>query len=141
MVHLLEQRDALGHQGFLSADGAHRFARLGFQADAIDRQVQHRGNALAHRQLEWRQLRLLGKDNTVEIHDPKTACGHLLPGCLQHLGRVAPPVRRVLVAKQFANIAQGGGTQQGIGQGVQKRVGIAVADGMPGTIDVDAAQP
>jgi hypothetical protein len=24
---------------------------------------------------------------------------------------------------------------------VQKRVGIAVADGMPGTIDVDAAQP
>ncbi len=54
--------------------------------------------------------------------------------------RVAPPVCRVGIGKQLADVAQAGGPQQGIGHGVQQHVGVAVANGRAIVGDIDAAQ-
>ena len=58
----------------------------------------------------------------------------------QHFGRVAAAVLGVGVGEHLAHVAQGGGAQQGVDQGVQQRVGVAMADRLPIVGNVDAAQ-
>jgi hypothetical protein len=83
----------------------------------------------------------LSKDDAIEVDDAKPGGGDLLPGDLQHFTRVASAISLLGVGKQLANVAQRGGSQQGVGDGVQQDIGIAMADQVLVVGDVDPAEP
>lgn len=69
-------------------------------------------------------------DYRIEIHNPVAGGHDVLVGLLQHFSRIASPVDFVGVGEKLANIAQRRGSQQGIGHGMQQRIGIAMPDRM-----------
>ena len=59
----------------------------------------------------------------------------------EHIGGITAPVGEVGVGKQVADVAEPGRTKQGVGDGVQQDIGIAVADEVLVVGDVDSPQP
>ena len=141
LLDFFEQGHALGHDRFLPSDGSDHFAGFGFQSDQIGRHAQQTADSLADLLLIVRKFRLLDKHGAIEVRDPETLLGDLVPGGHEHLARVAPLVARVGIGKQLADVAQSSGTQQSVGNGVQQNVGIAVAHGLKVEGNVDPAQP
>ena len=141
LLDFFEQGHALGHDRFLASDGPNHFAGFGFQSDQIGRDSQQTADSLADALLIVRKFWLLGKYDAIEVHDLKTLLGDLMPGGLEHLARVAPLVARVSIRKQLADVPQGSGAQQRVGNGVQQNVGIAMAHRCEVEGNVDPTQP
>jgi hypothetical protein len=55
-------------------------------------------------------------------------------------GAVGPGVAGVGVGEELADVAEGGGAQEGVGEGVEDDVGVGVADEALLEGDVDAAE-
>jgi hypothetical protein len=136
-----EQSDAFRHQGFLATDRADQFPRLGLQADAVQVDLQKFGQSLADGKFVRRNLGLLGKQNAVDVTDAIARLANPGQGQRKHLGRVPSAVRRIGIGKQFANISQGQGAQQGVRDRVQEHIGVAVPDQSVVKGDFDSAQP
>ena len=97
--------------------------------------------------IRWRMAGLCGvksgtlcKNDTVEVDDAKAGFPNPLVGQLQHFAGIPAAIRLVRVGKQLANVAQGGGTEDRIGDRVQQHVGVAVPDQVPVVRHLDAAQ-
>ncbi len=71
----------------------------------------------------------LGENHAIQVHDPPAGRGHPVGCGPQHLGRIPPPIGRVGVGEEFADVAECRRSEQGVGDRVQKHVGIGVADG------------
>lgn len=46
----------------------------------------------------------------------------------QHFPRIAASVHLVRIGKELADVPQGGGAEDGVGDGVQQHIGVAVPD-------------
>ena len=103
---------------------------------------QDAGDAVADGVLVVGQLRPLGVDDAVEVHD---AGSRPRPPCAAATASISAESRPRLAASVLGNsaadVGQGGGAQQGVGHGVQQHVGVAVADELPVVRHIDAAQP
>ena len=88
-----------------------------------------------------RQFWPFGVDDAIEVHDAKAGLGDFCGGGGQHFGRIAASVGRIRVGEQAADIGQGGGSQQRVGDRMQQHVGVAVADKLPVVRHIDSAQP
>ena len=134
-----EQRHALGHDGFTAADWANLFAGLGFNADAIGRNVEQLGQTLADGGFVGGKLRLLGKHDAVDVHDLESGRDDFNERPAQHVARVAAPIDRRGVREQLADVAQRSGAKQRVGYGMQQHIGIAMPHGMVVVGDIDPA--
>ena len=106
------------------------------RADAEDA-----GDAMADGVFVVGELRAFGVDDAVEVHDAVAGVGDFVRRRSQHVGRVAAAVRFLRVGEQAADVGQGGGAEQGVGDRMEQHVGVAVADEVPIVRHVDAAQP
>ena len=86
------------------------------------------------------ELGPLGENDAIDVDDPQSDRRHRIAGGDEHFGGVAAAVGRIGIGKHLADIAQGGGPEQGVGNGVQKHVGIAMADHLPVMGDIDTSQ-
>lgn len=127
----LQQRDALGYNDFFTTDFANGFAGLGLKPHLLRVDAEYLRHPPPHLGLVRTQFRPFGEDDAVHVGDLPAGGGDRIPGGGEHLGGVTPPVGRVGIREHLADVAQGRGTEHGVGEGVQKRVGIAVADRLP----------
>ena len=97
--------------------------------------------AIDDRSFVGRKLGALGVDDGVEVGQAVAGGGDAVVGQSQHVGRVAAAVRFLRVREQDADVGQAGGAEQGVGDRMEKDVGVAMADGMPIVRHVDAPQP
>lgn len=114
-------------------------AGFGFEPDIFRCRAQNAGHALPHRRLVLSELRLLGKNNAVEIDQMETSGLHLLPGPREHVRGVTSAIDLVGIGEHIANITKRRSTEQGIGNGVQQNVRVAVADRVPVVRNVHSA--
>lgn len=134
-----QEYNHLRGQGFLTSDGPHLLAGLGFDTDPIDGQVQELGDALPHQSLVGTQLGLLGENNGIHIDEGEPGFSYPLPSQLEHFGGISPPVGLVRVGKQLADIAQTGRAQQGIRQGMEQDIGVTMSNRLPAVRHVNPA--
>ena len=73
----------------------------------------------------------LGEDHAIQIHNPPPRFGHPVAGDAEHPGRIPPPVGRIGVGKELADVAERCRPEERIGDGVEEDVGITVAEGHP----------
>ena len=123
-----QQGDAFGGEPFFAPDGAKPFSGLGFDADAIFGQIQQFRNASSHGKLVGAELRALSEDDAVEIDHLKASFLDAVERGQQHAGGITAGVGRIGVGKQLANVAQRGGSQKRICDGVQEHIRIAVSE-------------
>lgn len=86
------------------------------------------------------ELGFLRDHNGVDIHHAPSGFANRLIGGLQKNGAVGALVIRIGVGEKRADIAQARSTQNSIGDGVQQRVGVAVAVKAQRMFDFDAAE-
>ena len=95
---------------------------------ASGRQPEQLGQVVADRRLDRAELRLLGEDRHVHIDRPPAAPGSAAPASRAGTaGESASLPARVGVRVSVADVAEAGGAEQGVGDGVQHHVGVAVA--------------
>ena len=121
--------------------GPHALARLGLEAHVVRIEVEDAGDAVADGVHKVGELRLLGVDYAVEVHDLVARLSHLEGGDGEHLGRVAVVVGGVGVGEGAADVGERRCAQQGVGHGVEQHVAVAVADQLPIVRHVDATDP
>ena len=140
LLDALEQGDAADFDGFVAADGADGFASFGFDSDLVNVDVEDTGDAVADGVLVVGEFGAFGVDHAIEVYDVVTGFVDSGGGGVKHFGGFAGTVGGVGVGEQAADIWQRGGTEQGIGNGVQQHIGIAVADELVIVRHVDAAE-
>ena len=114
--------DAFGAAGEAEALGGGRF-----HGDAVDGDVQVGGDVLAHGRDVRRHLGLLGDDGDVDVADTVSAVAQQRDDVAQEHARVGTGVGGVGVGEEVADVAEGGGAEQGVAEGVEGHVGIAMA--------------
>jgi hypothetical protein len=138
-VIVFEQHNTLRHHGLLASDRANGLARLGLDADGIQRHLQQLSNPLPDRLPMGRKSGTLGEDNAVTICDTISVRLDAPHSFGQEFGRITPTLRRIGVRKQFTDISLSQPAEQGIGQGVQQHVGVAVSNQVLIMRDLNAA--
>lgn len=116
------------------------FAGFGFYADLFFRHAEDFGDSIANCVSVWAYFGPLSENDAIQVHDLVAGGANASGGLGQHVGRVAVFVGWVSVGEHFADVADGGGTEEGIRDGVQEYVGVAVADGVLVVRDVEAAE-
>jgi len=136
-----QEGHALGLDGFFASHGPHAFAGLGFQADLFRGSLEDLGNPLTDGFPVRRQLRALGMDDAVDIGDLPTGLPHEIAGGAEHRGGIASAVGRIAIGEHLSDVAEGCGTQQGVGYRVEQRIRITVPRQFPIVGDINPAQP
>ena len=80
-------------------------------------------------------------DDAIEVHDAKTGLGDFCGGDRQHFGGITASIGRLGIRKQPADIGQGGGAQDCVGDCMQQHVGVAVTDKLSVVRHVDTPEP
>ena len=75
-------------------------------------------DAMADGVLVIRQFWPFCVNDAIEVHHAKTGLGDFCGGGGQHFGRVAASIGRLGIGKQAADVGQGGGAEQGVGDRV-----------------------
>jgi hypothetical protein len=135
----LEKYNAARFNQLIPAHRSYAFACLGFETYLVRAQSEYSGDAVSDRIVVIGQLRALGMDDAIKIHNLITGIRDFRGGDGKHLGRVALRVGLVRIWKHASDVAQGGSPQQRVGHGVQQNVGVAMADKLPVVRHVDAA--
>jgi hypothetical protein len=136
-----QKHRALGRNGFFAADDADAFAGFGLQADAFDFEVENFGEPFADSLAVHEEFGALGENDAIEIGDLPTECEHVVEGRPKHVGRISPLVDRIGLGEHLADIAQGRGAEQGVGNGMQQHIGVAKAEQLAIVRDIYTAQP
>ena len=116
------------------------FAGFGFDVDGVDGKFQKFRQPLSDLFLVGRKFRLLGVDCAVEIDRLPASFPDTSQGVGQEPGRVGSGESGVCVWESIADVAEASGSQQGIGNGMQQDVRIAVAQQAAVEVDFDPAQ-
>lgn len=127
-----------GHAGAVAGE-AQVLLGGGLDVDAAGADVQGGGQVLLHLPAVGADFRGLGDEGGVDIHHLVSGAGQGItdPGQQGQTGDIQESI--VAVRKQLPDVSQGGGTQQGVHDGVGQHVGVGVAVQAPVIGDVDAA--
>jgi len=107
------------------------FTGLRFQSHAVRLDTENLSDAVANRFFERCYFGLFGEHNAIEVHQLKSFGRRLLPGVLEHIGRVASGIPLVRIWKQLANVTQRRGAKNGIRDGVQQYIRVTVSNQVP----------
>jgi len=122
----LDQDDGLAGDGLTSANGADVLTGLGFD---VNRQLAHLEDSCqvgANCRLMGAELGLLGMNDHVAIDGPPARSREPLDYLCQHTRAIGSLPARVGIGVMLSNIAEAGGTQNGIGDGMTHHVGVGV---------------
>src|SRR5450830_320426 len=112
---------------------------LCLDVDLLGRHADVFGDARDHLGDVRRQLRLLGDDGGVDVANRVAGGYHAVGHFAQQGARVGAGEHGVGVRKMLADVAQGGGAQHGVDDGVQQDVGVRVAEQAEAVGNGDAA--
>ena len=90
--------------------------------------------------LDGAEFRLLGEDDHVEIDHAPAVAVQARERFTEEEGGVGAAQRGSVVGVGVADVAEAGGAEQGVGDGVQHDVGVAVAGEAARMLDADAAE-
>jgi len=139
-VFVDEHDDALGLDGFFSADGPDLFTRFRFHADLSDVQGQDLGDTATDGVFVRADPGALDVHHAVDVRDLPVRLGDEVARLAEHVGGITAVVVRVVIGEQFADVAQRRSAEQGVGHRVQQRVGVAVADRVVIVWDLHSAE-
>src|SRR5262249_47473207 len=136
----LQRDDGLRLGGAAFADRADLFRCLELDADAVELDSERMRDPFADRAAVVLQLRALEDDGGIDVDDRVAELERKLFRVAQEDERIASFPARVGIGEMHADIAEGGGAENGIGDGVGQHVGVGVS-GEPGFIgDGEAAE-
>ena len=136
----LDQHHTLRADRELLANRPHLLTRLRLEPHPVNVDPEDRGDAAADHGAVRKDFGALGEDHAIQIHNPPPRLGHPVAGDAEHPGRIPPPVGRISVGEELADVAEGCRPEEGIGNGVEENVGIAVAEGLPVVRDRDPTE-
>jgi hypothetical protein len=137
----LQQRDALGGNGFFIADGADALAGLCLQTDALDFDVEDVGQPLADDLAMGEKLGTLCEDDAVDVDDSPAERRHGVNGSGEHFGGIASSVFGIGIGIHLADIAQRGRAEERVDHGMKQGIAVAMPDRLPIVRNIDAAEP
>lgn len=137
----MDQHDDPRRDRGAAADVADAFAGFGFDADAIDVDVQVLSDHFTHRIDVRCHLRTLGQDDAVQVADLHARVMHAADRFDQKVDTVAATIGGIIVGEQSSNVFRRDRSQQRIGDRVQQHIGIAVSDRVDFRRHVNAADP
>ena len=138
---LLDEYDGIGGDTLLATREAQFLRGRGLDGDIIDITAADGCHTLLHLGDMGIHLRTLSTDGGVDIHQMITLGGYQFYGLLQDDLTVHAVGKFCGIGEVVADVAHIRSAQQGITDGVQQHVGIAMAQQALTVIDLDAAHP
>jgi hypothetical protein len=135
-----EQGDALGHHGFFAPDDADLLAGLAFEADLGSVHTEDFSDSLSQECLMGTQFRSLGENDAIQVYQLKTGLFDGFVGEGQHFGGISALVGGIGIGKELAYVPQVRSAEEGVGDGVEEDVGVAVADEVMVMVEGEAAE-
>ena len=96
---------------------------------------------MAHLGYVGRHFGLLGHDDAIDIAYAVAVVVEQLVAVAEQQFAVYALVARVGVREVLADVAKGGGTKEGVADGVEQHVGVGVAEEPQGVGYLDSAEP
>jgi hypothetical protein len=131
----------LSRDALFSSFKAQPFGSGGFDGDVVKRGVEDVGDGLAHERDERGYLGLLSNDDAVDVADAKSMLVDELKAVAEEHFAVDVFVLGVVVGEVLSYVAEGGGAEDGVADGMEKYVGVGMAEEPFGVRDLDAAEP
>ena len=141
LVEWEKECDGMGADAFLAAFEAEVFGSGGFDGDIVNRGVEDVGDGLAHERDERGYLGLLSNDDAVDVADAESMLVDELKAVAEEYFAVDVFVLGVVVGEVLSDVAEGGGTEDGVADGMEEYVGVGMAEEPFGVRDLDAAEP
>lgn len=117
------------------------FGGGGFDRDTVGGEVKICGDVLYHRRNIGEEFGRLGNDGDIDVYGAEVALlADDAEGLTQELTRVCALVARISIRKMVADVTEGSRAQEGVAEGVEGHVGIAVAEETAVVWDFYAAQ-
>ena len=126
-VLVVNQRHGRGGGPFLAAFKAHMLGGGGFDGDLLDAKAEDRGDTLAHLRDIGGDFGTLQANRGIDIADGVMMRCQQIGRAFQQDGAVDVLVGRILVREMLPYVAQGGGSEQGIGNGMKQDIGIGMS--------------
>ena len=136
-----DQHDSLGRQALAASGEAQAFGRGRLDADSVQRKLQQVCEAFAHGLAMRLHLGLFADQSDVHIDDAPAARRHALSRVNQEAVRRGALPLRIAGREMVADVAVGDRAKNGVGQGVQARIGVRMADQGLVVRNLDPAQP
>lgn len=109
---------------------ADALARLGFDADSVDRNIDQATQGLPHRSDMFGHFWAFGQDDTIEIHDFHAVVPEPGKSFAEKVGTVTIAILFGTVWKQPSDVFFGDRSENGVGDCVQEDVGVTVPNPM-----------
>ena len=131
----------MGADAFLSAFEAEVFGGGGFDGYACGVDAEDGGYGVAHLRDVGTHFGLLGDNNAVDVADVVSVVEEELVAAAKEHFAVNVFILGVFVGEVFAYVAQGSGTEHGVADGMEKYIGIGMAEESEGVGDLNPSQP
>ena len=140
--HLInaQQHDTLRHHDFFVSNGSSLFPCLSLQPDLLGRDFQDVRDSLTDCIPVRAELRLLCKNDAVEITNSISPRANFAGRVTQYFRRVQIAISLISIRVPLPNIPQSYSSQQGVGNGVQKYIGVAMTNQMPFVRQINSTQ-
>lgn len=135
-----DQDGDLGFGGESFSDRADFFRGFEFDGDAVQGEFERLGEGLADGEAEVAEFGALDDDRGVDVGDAVAAFADQGEGVFKEDERVAVLPLGVGIGEVEADVAKGGGAEEGVCDGVGEDVGVGVAIEAEVTGDGDAAE-
>ena len=129
-----------GHALF-ATDEAHALAGGGFEGNGIKVDMEQRGEDSFHLVDVGIDFGALGTDGTIDVAHTIAVGFEQIDGATEENLAVGAFVFGGCVGKMVADVAEIGSAEEGVADGVNEYVGIAVAKKAEGMVDAYATQP
>jgi hypothetical protein len=113
-------------EGFAASNGSNFFAGLGFDVDLLGGGVQELCEAAANARFPVGEAWLFRVDGAIEVDDLPVLLAEGVEDSLEECGRIGIEKCGAGVGEPFADIAQCSGTEEGIDDGMEEDIGIAM---------------
>ena len=135
------QHHGIGLHPLLAADEAEPFGRGRLDRHTRNIHAQHAGQPPAHGIDVGTQPGTLHGDGHIGIHHTESFTGQQFHTPFQQHHAVYPGILRRRIRKMEPDIAQSGGTEQGIAQRMHGHVAVRMGHASPVVLQVDSAKP
>src|SRR3990170_3551299 len=122
-----QEGDGDGGDPFAAAYGADPLVGRGLDVDPGRVQTQRLADRLPHLRQVRRQLRPLRDERGVHVLRPVGGLLHRGADLSEEAAAVGPRVGRIIRRVALADVPQAGGAEEGVDDGVEEDVGVAVA--------------
>ena len=136
-----DERHGVGGDAFAAPDEAHALGGGGFDGDVGRGDAHDVGHRALHVGDVGVELGLFGHDGGVDVAQFVARIAEETHGAGEEDLAVDAGILAGGVGEVIADVAQSGGTEQGVADGVDEYVGVAMAEESEGVVDVYAADP